>query len=140
MDSTTCNATSLSASSLMVQRACPAGGGEHVRAISRASCAPSSLRYGRALLVQRRVAPLGGELLPQRGSVIPAGSRVSRPVTTASGSIDSAREGIGEGDSEVGTAAGGLLAAGWTLAVPIIKRWFAENYRQEKWAAEARNG
>jgi hypothetical protein len=45
---------------------------------------------------------------------------------------------IGEGDSELGTAAGKLLAAGWTLAIPIIKRWFAENYLQEKWAAEAR--
>jgi hypothetical protein len=45
--STTASAMSLSASNCLVQRACPAGGGEHFKAIRRASWAPSSLRYCR---------------------------------------------------------------------------------------------
>src|SRR5262249_30787406 len=48
MASTTSSSTSLSASSCIVQRACPSGGGEQVRATSRASWAPSSLRYCRS--------------------------------------------------------------------------------------------
>src|SRR5512132_4037407 len=43
-DSTTCSATSWSASSRSVQRLCPSGGALQVRATSRASCSPSSRR------------------------------------------------------------------------------------------------
>src|SRR5205823_1467032 len=57
MDSTTSSSTSRSASSLIVQRACPGGGPEQARATSRASCPPSSLRYCRpAALFLCRVA------------------------------------------------------------------------------------
>src|SRR5205823_5025373 len=44
---TTSSSTSLSASSFMVQRAWPSGGGPQATAASRASWAPSSLRYCR---------------------------------------------------------------------------------------------
>src|SRR5581483_11413772 len=47
IDSTTSISTSLPASNFIVQRACPSGAGEQAKAISCASCLPSSLRYCR---------------------------------------------------------------------------------------------
>lgn len=75
----------------------------------------------------------GQVTVPQRGSVTPAGSRDARPVTTASGTIG--------GSAKIpvaGAIAGGLLTGAALLAAPAIKRWFAENYLQVKWAAEER--
>ena len=82
----------------------------------------------------RSVTTAAGEIdVPERGSVTPAGSRTSRSVTTTSGTIEAS-----EGGGLIGPAFGGLLQAAWILSVPLIKQWFAENYLQEKWSAEAR--
>jgi hypothetical protein len=78
--------------------------------------------------------------VPQRGSVTRAGSIVSRPVTTASGSTGgpkSSSPGGAGGGGAVGTMAGGVLTAAWVLSVPLIKQWFAKNYLNDKWTAEA---
>lgn len=78
------------------------------------------------------VTTAAGQLtVPQRGSVTRAGSTVARPVTTASGEIG------GGGGGLVGPMVGGVLTAAWVLSVPLIKQWFAKNYLNDKWTAEA---
>jgi hypothetical protein len=77
----------------------------------------------------------GAIIVPQRGSATPAGGGPSRAVTTTGGSIGLRGGGGGSG---VGTVVGGLLTTAFVLAAPAIKSWFAENYLQEKWAAEER--
>jgi hypothetical protein len=74
----------------------------------------------------------GGTTVPQRGSVTRAGSTVSRPVTTVSGSTGGAG-----GGGLVGPMFSGVLTAAWILSVPLIKQWFAKNYLNDKWTAEA---
>ena len=44
----------------------------------------------------------------------------------------------GEGGGGAGLVAGGIAAGVTTLAEPLIKQWFAENYLKEKWEKEAR--
>lgn len=72
----------------------------------------------------------------QRGSVTRAGSSVGRPVTTASGEIGGS-PGSGGGRSLVGPMFSGVLTAAWVISVPLIKQWFAKNYLNDKWTAEA---
>lgn len=82
----------------------------------------------------------GTTTVPQRGSVTRAGSTVSRPVTTTSGSIggpSAGSTGGGGGGGLVAPMLGGLATAAWVIAVPHIKEWFAKNYLNDKWAAEA---
>lgn len=74
--------------------------------------------------------------VPQRGSVTRAGSSTSRPVTTASGSI-AGPTGGGAGGGLVGPMVGGVLTAAFIVSVPLIKQWFAKNYLNDKWTAEA---
>jgi hypothetical protein len=121
--------------------------------LQRGSVIPGGSRGGRSVttasgeidvLERGSVTPAGGSAgrpmtttsgeinAPERGSVTPAGSRTSRPVTTASGSIGGA-----SGGGEAGAMANGILTAGWVLAVPLIKQWFAKNYLEEKWTREA---
>jgi hypothetical protein len=78
----------------------------------------------------------GETTVPQRGSVTRAGSTVSRPVTTASGSIGGPTGG-GGGGGLVGPMFSGILTAAWVISVPLIKQWFAKNYLNDKWTAEA---
>lgn len=81
----------------------------------------------------------GATTVPQRGSVTRAGSTVSRPVTTTSGSIGGSTGSStgGAGGGLGGAMVGGLVTAAWTIAVPLIKEWFAKNYLNDKWTAEA---
>jgi hypothetical protein len=62
-------------------------------------------------------------------------------VTTASGSIGSPARGPtggGAGGSGlVGPMFSGLITAAWVISVPLIKEWFAKNYLNDKWTAEA---
>jgi hypothetical protein len=77
-----------------------------------------------------------GEInLPQRGAVTLAGSRISKPVTTASGSIHSLGE---SGDDEMSGAVGAWLEGLLVITTPLIKQWFAKKYLQEKWSAAER--
>ena len=70
----------------------------------------------------------GGETkAPPRGSMTRAGSSKSRATNTASGTIGGAK----------GGAAGGVLTAMFVLSVPLINEWFAKNYLNDKWTAEA---
>jgi hypothetical protein len=41
------------------------------------------------------------------------------------------------GGGLVGPALSGVVTAAWVIAVPLIKEWFAKNYLNDKWAAEA---
>lgn len=79
----------------------------------------------------------GETTVPQRGSVTRAGSTTSRPVTTTSGSIGGSPRGGAGGGGLVGPMVGGVLTAAWILSVPLIKQWFAKNYLNDKWTAEA---
>lgn len=61
-------------------------------------------------------------------------------MTAASGSTGGATgssPGGAGGGGLVGTMVGGVLTAAWVLSVPLIKQWFAKNYLNDKWAAEA---
>jgi hypothetical protein len=85
----------------------------------------------------RPVTTTAGETtVPQRGSVTRAGSTVSRPVTTASGSTGGPTRGP-TGGAGGGGMVGGVLTAAWVISAPLIKQWFAKNYLNDKWAAEA---
>ena len=89
----------------------------------------------------RPVTTTAGEInVPQRGSVTRAGSSTSRPVTTASGSVGGPTRGptggMG-GGGLVGPMVGGVLTAAFVISVPLIKQWFAKNYLNDKWTAEA---
>ena len=44
--------------------------------------------------------------------------------------------GTSSGGGGLTAMGGGLLTAGWTIAVPLFKRWFAENHLQKRWTAE----
>jgi len=37
----------------------------------------------------------------------------------------------------VGPMFSGLITAAWVISVPLIKQWFAKNYLNDKWTAEA---
>ena len=91
--------------------------------------------------VARPVTTTAGETtVPQRGSVTRAGSSVSRPVTTASGQIggpSGGPSGGAGGGGMVGPMFSGLITAAWVISVPLIKQWFAKNYLNDKWTAEA---
>ncbi len=77
----------------------------------------------------------GGINVPQRGSVTRADSSTSRPATTASGSIGGAKGGAPGGG--LGAPMTMALTAVFMLSVPLIKAWFAKNYLNDKWTAEA---
>ena len=77
----------------------------------------------------------GGINVPQRGSVTRADSSTSRPATTASGSIGGAKGGAPGGS--LGAPMTMVLTAVFMLSVPLIKAWFAKNYLNDKWTAEA---
>jgi hypothetical protein len=82
----------------------------------------------------------GETTVPQRGSVTRTGSTVSRPVTTVSGSTGGPRgssTGGAGGGGLVGPMLGGVLTGAWVVSVPLIKEWFAKNYLNDKWTAEA---
>lgn len=82
----------------------------------------------------------GETTVAQRGSVTRAGSTVSRPVTTASGSTGGPTRGPaggGAGGGLAGSMAGGVLTAAFVISLPLIKQWFARNYLNDKWTAEA---
>jgi hypothetical protein len=79
------------------------------------------------------VTTTAGEL--QRGSVTRADSSTSRPVTTASGPISGAKggaPGVGLGGPMIG-----VMTAMFMLSMPLINEWFAKNYLNDKWTAEA---
>ncbi|MBI2739051.1 MAG: hypothetical protein HYX38_21220 [Rhodospirillales bacterium] len=99
-------------------------GGE-VEVAQRGSVTPAGSGVGTPV-----TTAAGQVTVPQRGSVTRAGSSVGRPVTTASGEI-------GGGGGLVGPMVGGVLTAAWVLSVPLIKQWFAKNYLNDKWTAEA---
>src|SRR5262249_26258594 len=87
MLSTTSISTSLSANSFIVQRACPSGGGLQASAASRASWAPSSLRYSRPLGRFRCTAASGPcctNFLRTRATVAALVSRASAMRSSAS--------------------------------------------------------
>lgn len=77
----------------------------------------------------------GEVTVPQRGMVVPSGSNVGRPTTTTSGTINSGTSRGGSGGVSVGSVGGGLLNAVVTLAIPVIKRYFAEHLAA-KWKKE----
>ena len=113
----------------------PAGGGParpattaggEIEVAQRGSVTPANSSVGTPV-----TTAAGQVTVPQRGSVTRAGSSAGRPVTTASGEIG------GGGGGLVGPMVGGVLTAAWVLSVPLIKQWFAKNYLNDKWTAEA---
>lgn len=121
----------------------PAGGGPakpatsasgEVEVLQRGSVTPAG-----STVSQPATTASGTTTVPQRGSVTRAGSTASRPVTTTSGEIgprSSSSGGMGGGEL-VGPALSGVVTAAWVIAVPLIKEWFAKNYLNDKWAAQA---
>ena len=75
--------------------------------------------------------PAGEIDVPQRGSVKRADSSTSRPVTPASGSNGGA-PGVGLGGPMIG-----VMTAMFMLSMPLINAWFAKNYLNDKFTAEA---
>jgi hypothetical protein len=71
----------------------------------------------------------------QRGMMVPSGSNIGRPVTTTQGTIQSGQRGGGGGGGSAGAVAGGVLNAVITLAIPVIKAYFAKHL-QAKWKKE----
>jgi len=118
----------------------PAGGGAakpattasgEVEVAERGSVTPAGSSTARPA-----TTAAGETTVPQRGSVTRAGSTVSRPVTTASGSTGGSARGP-TGGAGGGGMVGGVLTAAWVISAPLIKQWFAKNYLNDKWAAEA---
>ncbi len=113
----------------------PAGGGParpattaggEIEVAQRGSVTPANSSVGTPV-----TTAAGQVTVPQRGSVTRAGSSAGRPVPTAGGEIG------GGGGGLVGPMVGGVLTAAWVLSVPLIKQWFAKNYLNDKWTAEA---
>jgi hypothetical protein len=102
-----------------------------VEVLQRGSATPAGSSASRPV-----TTAAGETIVPQRGSVTRAGSTVSRPVTTASGAIGG-EAGGGRGGGLVGPMFSGILTAAWVISVPLIKQWFARNYLNDKWTAEA---
>lgn len=110
----------------------PAARCEHCARITRGVSVTQSLFVAEGGVV-------GEVRVPQRGAVKPAGSRDSKPVTTASGTISpNPGGGSSRGGSGVGPSMVGLLTGLGLLTAPLVKSWIAKNYLQEKWAAEER--
>lgn len=79
-----------------------------------------------------RVGPLPTGPLP---AATPANSGTRRPIRSGGGDSGGRTSIKGPG---FGTMLGGLLTAGFVLATPLVKQWFAEHYLQKKWKAEER--
>ena len=124
--------------------ALPAGGGPAKPATTAGGGGEVAQRGSATVAGSKTGAPVttteGLTNVPQRGSVTRAGSTVSRPVTTASGSTGGPKgssPGSAGGAGLAGSMASGILTAAWVLSVPLIKEWFAKNYLNDKWTAEA---